>query len=70
MLIDIVLEGEHDGIYTAAEITREFQVPVIFLTAYSDAETINRARVCQPFGYIVKPFREEDLKSTIEIALF
>jgi len=70
VLMDIVLEGKYDGIYTAEIIAREFKIPIIFLTAYSDKETINRARACQPFGYIVKPFREEDLKSSIEIALF
>ena len=70
VLMDIVLEGKHDGIDAADKIAREFKVPVIFLTAYSDKKTINRARACQPFGYIVKPFREEDLKSSIEIALF
>jgi PAS domain S-box-containing protein len=70
VLMDIVLEGEYDGIHAAEEIAQEFKVPVIFLTAYSDEKTIKRARVCQPFGYIVKPFREEDLKSSIEIALF
>lgn len=70
VLMDIVLEGELDGIHAAEKITRDLGVPVVFLTAYSDEKTLNRARVCQPFGYIVKPFREEDLKSAIEIALF
>lgn len=70
VLMDIILEGELDGIYAAEKISRDYGVPVVFLTAYSDDSTLNRARVCQPFGYIVKPFKEEDLKSAIEIALF
>jgi len=70
VLMDIVLEGELDGIDAAEKISRDYGVPVVFLTAYSDDSTLNRARVCQPFGYIVKPFKEEDLKSTIKIALF
>lgn len=70
VLMDIVLEGELDGIDTAEKIIRDYGAPVVFLTAYSDDNTLARARVCQPHGYIVKPFKEEDLKSTIEMALF
>lgn len=70
VLMDIILEGELDGIHTADKINSNFGVPVVFLTAYSDDATLSRARACQPYGYIVKPFREEDLKTAIEIALF
>lgn len=70
VLMDIVLDGELDGIQAAETIYRDYKVPVVFLTAYSDDDTLNRARLCQPYGYIVKPFKEEDLKSTIEVALF
>ena len=70
VLMDIFIEGELDGVDAAKQIHQRFGVPVVFLTAHTDEETLNRARLCQPHGYIVKPFREEDLKSTIEIVLF
>lgn len=70
VLMDIVLEGKLDGIHAAEKITRDSGVPIVFLTAHSDGKTLSRARLCQPHGYIVKPFKEEDLKSTIEIVLF
>jgi len=70
ILMDIVLEGRSDGIKAAETLSREHEAPIVFLTAYSDDSTLKQARVCQPYGYIVKPFKEEDLKSTIEMALF
>ncbi len=70
VLMDIRLEGERDGI-EAAEIVRErFDVPVVFLTAHADAETLDRARVTGPFGYILKPFDDRELRAAIEIAVY
>ena len=70
VIMDIRLDGETDGIDTAAVIERDYEVPVIFITAYADDGTIERAKTTKPYGYIVKPFSEQELKSTIEIALY
>ncbi len=59
-----------DGIAAAAEIRRRFHVPVIFLTAYSEDETLERAKLAEPYGYILKPFDDRELKSAVEIALY
>ena len=69
VLMDIVLPGKFDGI-AAAEIIREEQdIPVIFLTAYAEDQFIERAKHVEPFGYIVKPFQEGEIKASIEVAL-
>jgi len=70
VLMDIVLEGEMDGIQAANEIRSRFNIPVIFLTAYTDEKILERASITEPFGYIVKPFLNEDLKIAIEIAMY
>ena len=70
VLMDIRLNGEMDGIETAALIKQLFDVPVIYLTAYSDENTLARAKTTEPFGYIVKPFEERELRSIVEMALF
>ena len=70
VLMDIRLPGPRDGILAAEEIGRRFQIPVVFLTAYSEEATLERAKQAQPFGYILKPFNDRELKSTIEIALY
>lgn len=70
VLMDIVLEGEMDGIQAANEIRSRFNIPIIYLTAYTDDKILERASVTGPFGYIVKPFVNEDLKISIEIALY
>ncbi len=70
VLMDIVLEGEMDGIEAANEIRSRFNTPIIFLTAYTDEKILERASITGPFGYIVKPFVNEDLKISIEIALY
>jgi CheY-like chemotaxis protein len=70
VLMDIVLEGEIDGIAAANEIRSRFNIPIIFLTAYTDDKILERASITGPFGYIVKPFVNEDLKISIEIALY
>jgi signal transduction histidine kinase len=69
VLMDIHLRGDLDGIETARQIGQERAVPIIFLTAFSDRETIERATATEPFGYIVKPFKEVDLRCQIELAL-
>jgi CheY-like chemotaxis protein len=70
VLMDIMLKGEIDGIHAAGEIRRRFNIPVVYLTAYSDEETLQRAKLTEPYGYILKPFEEDDLRTTIEIALY
>ena len=69
ILMDIVLKGEIDGIETARQIRECFDIPIIYLTAHSDEKTLKRAKITEPFGYIIKPFVDEDLKSAIEIAI-
>ncbi len=69
ILMDIVLNGGMSGIETAEKINADLDVPVIFLTAYSDKKTLDKAKNIGPFGYIVKPFKEKDLNSAIQVAL-
>ncbi|HOJ95787.1 MAG TPA: response regulator [Methanospirillum sp.] len=68
ILMDIHLTGKMDGIQAADRISGQYHIPVIFLTAYADEQTIARAKEAGPFGYLVKPFRERDLYVTIEMA--
>jgi two-component system, cell cycle sensor histidine kinase and response regulator CckA len=70
VLMDIRLAGDVDGIAAAIAIRERLQLPVIFLTAYADESTLARARVTEPFGYILKPFDERELSTVIEMALF
>ena len=70
MLLDIRIPGKLDGIQLAEIVKTELDVPVIFLTAYSEDKTIERAKKTEPYGYIVKPFRERELKAAIEVALY
>lgn len=69
VLMDIMLKGEITGIDAAKEIHDKYNIPVVFITAYSDEDTIGRAKTSAPFGYIVKPFKANDLRATIETAL-
>ena len=69
VLMDIHLKGNMDGVETAQIIHNIFNVPVIYLTANADESTLERAKVTEPFGYILKPFKEKELKFTIEITL-
>lgn len=69
VLMDIMLEGKMDGTEAAKVIRARFNIPVIFLTAYSNEKTLKRAKTTNPYGYILKPFQETDLYTTIEIAL-
>lgn len=70
VLMDLRLDGPDDGVATAAALHAERDVPVVFLTAYADEATVARARTVQPYGYLVKPIRGEDLRSTLAIALY
>ncbi|NOZ77467.1 MAG: response regulator, partial [Euryarchaeota archaeon] len=70
VLMDIRLKGEMDGIEAAKEIRNRFRIPVVYLTAYSDEKTLQRAKVTEPFGYIIKPFEDRELHSIIEMALY
>ncbi|MCE1165047.1 MAG: response regulator [Bacteroidetes bacterium] len=70
ILMDIVLKGTIDGIQAHEMIKEKYDIPVIFLTSFSDETTFSRAKMTQPFGYIIKPFEERELKSNIEIALY
>jgi signal transduction histidine kinase len=68
--MDIILKGEIDGIEAANQIRIRYNIPVVFLTAYSDEKTLHSASITQPFGYLVKPFEDKVLHTTIQIALF
>lgn len=70
VLMDIMLHGEMDGIEAAEQIQSRFHVPVVYLTAYTDKNLLKRARVTGAFGYVIKPFEEKALHTTIEIALY
>lgn len=70
VLMDIRLKGKMDGIEAAERIHRSLRIPVIYLTAHSDDETLLRARVTDPYGYVLKPFDEKTLKAVIEMTLF
>ncbi|MBI2919290.1 MAG: response regulator [Chloroflexi bacterium] len=69
VLMDIRLEGEMDGIEAAGRIRSDFNIPVVYVTAYADEETLQRAKVTEPFGYILKPFETRELFTTIEMGL-
>lgn len=70
VLMDIMLKGDMNGIDTAAQIKEKLAIPVIFLTAYADEGTLAKAKVTEPYGYIIKPFKEIDLHTSIEMALY
>ncbi len=70
VLMDIRLKGDIDGIEAAQQIRNCFDIPVVYLTAYSDKDTLQRAKVTEPFGYMLKPFEERELHTTIEMALY
>jgi PAS domain S-box-containing protein len=70
VLMDIQLKGNKDGIAAAQEIQERFNIPVVYLTATADTTTIDRAKLTQPYGYVIKPFQAADLLSAIEIALY
>lgn len=70
VLMDIRLHGRMDGIDAADEIKTKLNIPVIYVTAYADDDLLQRARVTEAFGYILKPFDDKELKTNIEIALY
>ena len=70
LLMDIHLAGKIDGIEAAQIVRRQFGTPVVFLTAFAGAETLDRAKLSEPFGYIIKPFDERYLHTVIEMALY
>lgn len=70
VLMDIVLKGGMDGIDAADLIRTRFKIPVVYLTAYADDETVQRAKITEPYGYVLKPLEERDLHVTLEIALY
>jgi two-component system, cell cycle sensor histidine kinase and response regulator CckA len=70
VLMDIKLQGHLDGLETAEVIRSRYRTPVILLTAYADEDTIQRAKLSQPFAYIIKPFEERELRTAIVIALY
>ncbi len=69
ILMDIMLKGDINGIEAAENITAIYNIPIIFLTAFSDESTLKKAKKIQPFGYILKPFEETQLITTVELAL-
>ena len=70
VLMDINLNGKMDGVEAAQQIHDRFDIPVVYLTAYSDEKTLERANVTEPFGYIIKPFEDRELHVAIRIALY
>ena len=69
-LMDINLGKGINGISVAEQFNKEYQIPVIYLTAHADRKTIDRAKKTEPFGYLVKPFGDQELQSTVEVALY
>jgi Response regulator containing CheY-like receiver, AAA-type ATPase, and DNA-binding domains len=69
ILMDIMLKGEMDGISAAETIYEEWHIPVIYMTAFADVPTVERAKHTYPFGYVVKPFRASELIAVMEIAM-
>src|SRR5437773_3394601 len=70
VLMDIVLKGDMDGVEAAEQMRDRFNIPVVYLTAYSDDNNFQRAKVTEPLGYVLKPFEERELQTTIEMALY
>ncbi len=70
VLMDIKLQGKVDGIEAAEEIRTRFDIPIVYLTGYADDVTLQRAKLTEPFGYLLKPFETSDLHSTVETALY
>ncbi|MEA1969316.1 MAG: response regulator, partial [Thermodesulfobacteriota bacterium] len=70
VLMDIHLRDKMDGIQTAEHIYNKFQIPVVFLSAYGDSELLQRAKKVGSFGYLIKPFKEDELYATLEMALY
>lgn len=69
ILMDIKLKGDWDGVRTAEEILKQHDCPIIYLTAFTDQEIVERAKNTNPFGYVLKPFRHKELRTMIELSL-
>jgi PAS domain S-box-containing protein len=70
VLMDIRLEGSIDGVEAAEQIRSNFNIPVVYLTAYIDDSTVQRAMITEPFGFILKPFKPKELYTAVELALY
>lgn len=70
ILMDILLKGSMDGIEAANLIRKTLHIPIVFLTANSDRDTLERAKLAEPFGFLLKPFVEQEIRTTLEVALY
>ena len=70
ILMDINIKGAYDGVKTSEILKVDYDIPIIFITAFSDPKTLQRVKVTEPYGYIIKPFEERELHTAIEIALY
>ena len=70
VLMDIQLKGDMNGIQAAEQIRTRFNIPIIYLTAYTDEDTLEQAKVTEPYSYILKPFQGKELHTNIEMALY
>ena len=70
VLMDIRIKGDQDGITVAEEIRQRWHIPVIYLTAFSEDNTLQRAKLSEPFGYLIKPFEDREIQAAIEMALY
>lgn len=70
MLMDIMLNGALDGIETASFLKSKYNIPAVYITALTDKDTINRAKVTEPYGYLTKPFEDREIFAVIEMALY
>ncbi|MCP4396136.1 MAG: response regulator [bacterium] len=70
ILMDIILKGDLDGIDTAKQIHTTSDIPIVYVTAYADKHTLQRAKISTPYGYLIKPFDERELRIVLEIAFY
>jgi CheY-like chemotaxis protein len=70
ILMDIKIDGGMDGIQTVKKIQSEHNIPIIYLSAFSDEKTLERAKLTEPHGFLLKPFERKELRATIETALY
>ena len=70
VLMDIILKGKMDGVEAADKIRSELHIPIVYVTAYADEKVLERAKITEPCGYVLKPFGERELKTAVEMALY
>ena len=70
VMMDIMLASKMDGVETAMQVRTKYHIPVVFLTALSDKDTIQRAKITEPFGYVTKPFEDREIFTVIELAVY